>query len=139
VRTDAHENQARVIALDGKSSVAVIQSAISGKPLSILNDAGESGQIRGVGYRITGLKAEKITENGEMPNTGGPMIDSQGRVVGFRLSSMAAASGSESRPGQISGPEISSWMRAHGINMAEANTGAANPASSVVLVECKRH
>ena len=138
VRTDARENQARVIAVDGSSPVAVIQSAISGKPLNILDDPGNSGQIRGVGYQITGLKAEKITENGEMPNTGGPMIDSQGRVAGFRLSSMAAASSSESRPGQISGPEISAWMRAHSIKMSEANTGADNPASSVVLVECKR-
>ena len=138
VRTDAREDQARVIAVDGSSSVAVIQSAISGKPLSILENAGESGQIRGVGYQIAGLRAEKITENGEMPNTGGPMIDSQGRVAGFRFSSMAAASGSESRPGQISGPEISAWLRAHGIAVAEANAGAGNPASSVVLVECKR-
>ena len=138
VRTDARENQARVIAVDSSSSVAIIQSEISGKPLSVIDDAGESGQIRGVGYQITGLRAEKITENGEMPNTGGPMIDSQGRVAGFYLSSMAAASGSESRPGQISGSEISAWMRAHRISVAETKTGIDNPASSVVLVECKR-
>jgi TPR repeat protein len=137
VRTDARKDQARVIAVD-RSSVAIVQSSISGKPLSILDSESESGQIKGVGYQIAGLRAEKITEDGELPNTGGPMIDSQGRVAGFGLSSMALTSGAEPKPGHISGPEISAWMRAHGINLAETNAGVGNPASSVVLVECKR-
>lgn len=137
VRTDARENGARVITADASSPLAIIRSSITGPPLSILDHESESGEIKGIGYDINGLTAEKITENGGPTKTGGPVVDSQGRVVSFYLSQMAGTSGSETAQNNISQRDIRALLGDHGIGAVESNGNVENPASSVVLVECK--
>lgn len=133
VRTEKEEKPARLIAADRNARIAIVRASEHGSPLALGDESAVSGNASVIGYRIQGTTAEKTQVRDGAPDTGGPVIDSQGAVSGYELSRMA---GKSEAAAAVPVATLRAFLSASGVTEPAA-AAAPNPAASVVLVECK--
>lgn len=152
MRTESGTSDLHLVAADETQHLTAlgVQAARSaGLPLRTSGDSSDDEKVFNVGFQITGLQAIRNAvrgtierQNGEAvrlvpsqkpPNQGGPVLDSNGAVLGLALPALSA------KPVSVVGAHyIVSFLNSHQIPfVVGTGPGVEVARNSVVLIECK--